>query len=158
MTYRVLASIAVVLLSSSLAPGAAEEAKTGTLTVRATGFTTDAGHVLVQLADSAADYGDDDKASRTAAVKIDGTAATIVFADVPHGDYAVKLFQDANDNQKLDMGLMGPKERYGFSNNVMGTFGPTAVARTRRTIEVEAHRCVRWEEASPWSGISASKQ
>jgi uncharacterized protein (DUF2141 family) len=124
----VLWTIALTVAALSCSPRlvAAEEAKTGTLTVLATGFRNDAGHVLVQLANSAADYDEDNQAFRSAAVKIQGGKATIVFAEVPYGEYAVKLFHDENENQKLDMGLMGPKERYGFSNNVMGMLGPPA--------------------------------
>ena len=41
------------------------------------------------------------------------------------GTYAVKLFHDANDNGRLDTNWIGiPKERFGFSNNAMGRFGP----------------------------------
>jgi uncharacterized protein (DUF2141 family) len=34
------------------------------------------------------------------------------------GPYAVVVFHDANGNRKLDMGVLGPREGYGFSNNV----------------------------------------
>lgn len=138
MILRLLA-VAIIALSSAPCRAGAEGAKTGTLTVLATGFGNDAGHVLVQLANSAADYDEDNQAFRTAAVKIQEGTATVVFADVPYGDYAVKLFQDENDNQKLDIGLMGPKERYGFSNNVMGTFGPPAWEKAKFTVAGPAH-------------------
>jgi len=36
------------------------------------------------------------------------------FKDVPAGVYAIRCFLDTNDNGKLDMGLFGPKEPYGF--------------------------------------------
>jgi uncharacterized protein (DUF2141 family) len=36
----------------------------------------------------------------------------------------VKVFHDANSNREIDIGLMGPKEKFGFSNNVMGFMGP----------------------------------
>lgn len=34
------------------------------------------------------------------------------------GSYAVVVFHDANANGELDMGAFGPREGYGFSNNV----------------------------------------
>lgn len=47
------------------------------------------------------------------------------FADLPIGSYAIRIFHDQNSNGKLDKNLVGiPKERFGFSNNVMGKFGP----------------------------------
>ena len=92
--------------------------------VNVTGLRSDKGTVLVQLASSAEDYDEDERAFRAAAVKSTDEKATVVFADVPYGEYAVKLFQDENENRKIDIGFLGPKEPYGFSNNVFGTFGP----------------------------------
>lgn len=38
--------------------------------------------------------------------------------DVPHGEYAISVFQDLNGNNKLDKGLFGiPKEPIGLGNN-----------------------------------------
>ena len=46
-----------------------------------------------------------------------------VFENLPDGEYAIKMYQDENDNNKMDFNMMGiPKEGYGFSNNV-GMFG-----------------------------------
>ena len=40
-----------------------------------------------------------------------------IFKDIPCGEYAVKLYHDANMNQTLDKNFFGiPKEQYGFSN------------------------------------------
>jgi uncharacterized protein (DUF2141 family) len=40
-----------------------------------------------------------------------------IFKDVPCGDYAVKLYHDANMNEDLDKNFLNvPKEQYGFSN------------------------------------------
>lgn len=48
-----------------------------------------------------------------------------VFKNLPAGQYAVSVFQDENRNGKLDRNLLGiPTERYGFSNNALGTMGP----------------------------------
>lgn len=44
---------------------------------------------------------------------------------LPKGEYAIKAFHDVNSNGKLDTNPFGiPKEPYGFSNNVRGSFGP----------------------------------
>jgi uncharacterized protein (DUF2141 family) len=40
------------------------------------------------------------------------------------GRYAVAVFHDANGNGDLDMGPLGPKEAYGFSNNVRPMLAP----------------------------------
>ena len=41
------------------------------------------------------------------------------------GTYAITMYHDSNGNGELDSNFIRiPKERYGFSNNARGTFGP----------------------------------
>ena len=54
--------------------------------------------------------------------------ATLTIEDVPAGTYAIKLYQDENNNGKMDMGFKGPKEPYSFSNNAFRSFGPPLFA------------------------------
>ncbi len=52
-------------------------------------------------------------------------AGVIRFSQIPTGTYAVSIFHDENNNDKLDTGNFGiPKEGYGFSNNPKVRFGP----------------------------------
>jgi len=54
-----------------------------------------------------------------------GGKVTVVLKNLPEGQLALSLFQDANGNGKLDMNAMGmPTEPYGFSNNAIGQYGP----------------------------------
>ena len=47
------------------------------------------------------------------------------FKNIPAGPYAIAVFQDKNNDGKLNKNLFGaPKEPYGFSNNKYGRFGP----------------------------------
>lgn len=47
------------------------------------------------------------------------------FKGLKQGIYAVSIFQDENENGKLDANFFGiPTEPYGFSNNAKGMFGP----------------------------------
>lgn len=51
--------------------------------------------------------------------------AVVTFKDVPPGSWAVLAYQDANENDKLDRNPLGiPSERYGFSREARGKFGP----------------------------------
>jgi uncharacterized protein (DUF2141 family) len=53
---------------------------------------------------------------------------TVVFADVPYGEYAVGVFHDLNKNGELDTNFIGfPKEDMAISNNAKGgpLGGPT---------------------------------
>lgn len=55
----------------------------------------------------------------------DKEVQTYTFKNLKAGKYALRVFHDKNDNGKLDTTFIGiPKERFGFSNNVMGKFGP----------------------------------
>jgi len=117
---------------------------TGELRVHITGLKEDKGDALVQLANSRADYDSDDNAFRYAAIPVASGEATAVFENVPYGEYGIKTFHDANRNRKLDFGLTGPKEAYGFSNGARGLFGPPdydavkfSLAAERMTIEIK---------------------
>lgn len=51
--------------------------------------------------------------------------APILKLDLSPAKYAIAVFHDENDNNKLDRQFTGfPAEAYGFSNNVRGTLGP----------------------------------
>ena len=47
------------------------------------------------------------------------------FTSLNPGKYAVRYYHDENMNGKMETNLVGkPAEGYGFSNNVIGKFGP----------------------------------
>lgn len=57
-------------------------------------------------------------------VAVDSSSFSHAF-ELPAGVYAVGVFHDVNANNRLDTNLFGiPKEQFGFSNNVVGRFGP----------------------------------
>jgi len=57
---------------------------------------------------------------------IDETAQTYEIHGLPHGEYAVAVYQDSDSDNKLDRWFwLIPKEPYGFSNNV-GRYGPVS--------------------------------
>lgn len=63
------------------------------------------------------------------------TGNTIVFKDLPEGEYAVAVYHDANSNGKMDSNVLGiPTEDYGFSNNAMGKFGPPKFDAAKFTV------------------------
>lgn len=48
-------------------------------------------------------------------------SVVVQFKDIPQGTYAVSVFHDENNNQKLDTNFMGiPKENTGCSNDAKG--------------------------------------
>ena len=140
------ASLAVAMSASSEEP-AATGTEVGKLTVVPVGLEKDEGSVMIRLASGEADFESDGPAFRLAIVKVENKQAVAVFEDVPHGEYAIKIFHDENGNEKLDSNFLGiPKEKFGFSNNALGRFGPPSYEQARfrfetaeLTIEIEMH-------------------
>lgn len=58
-------------------------------------------------------------------IRVNGDKVVVTFDGIAPGEYAVKLFQDLDEDGELDTNMMGiPKEPYAFSNNARGRFGP----------------------------------
>jgi uncharacterized protein (DUF2141 family) len=56
---------------------------------------------------------------------------TVVWTDIPQGDYSVVILHDENSNMKLDRNLFGwPREGFGFSNNPHIGMGPPPFRET----------------------------
>ena len=101
------------------------------LQVELTGLRNDKGHVLASLYNSAKGYPDDPaKAFRKQKILIRNRKATLTFSSIPEGTYALAILHDENDDLKMNTNWIGlPREGYGFSNNVMGTFGPPSFTK-----------------------------
>ena len=119
----------------------------GDLNVVISGIKKAEGKVKVALANSKESYENDEKVFRVAKLDINGNKATCVFEQIPFGEYAVKVFHDKNDDDKLDFNFLGmPTEDYGFSNNARGAFGPASyedamflLQSKEKMIEINVH-------------------
>ena len=57
--------------------------------------------------------------------QIKDNKCTISISNLNPGKYAVRYYHDENFNGKMETNLLGkPTEGYGFSNNIIGKFGP----------------------------------
>jgi len=57
--------------------------------------------------------------------KIDARTISVIIKNIPEGTYAISMFHDENDNDKMDTMVFGiPKEDYGCSNNAKGFMRP----------------------------------
>ncbi len=66
-----------------------------------------------------------EKAFQSASLEINNKRAVATFEDLPNGIFAISVFHDSENTGKLRTNVFGiPKDGYGFSNNVVGTFGP----------------------------------
>jgi uncharacterized protein (DUF2141 family) len=120
-----VAVLLLMALTPLLSPQLSDEA---TLTVRIVNVRNAKGKIRVALFRSAEGFpADSSKALRTQAAQIDPQtlSSQAVFPAIPHGLYAVAVFDDENLNKKLDKNLIGiPKEGYGASNNPKRRMAP----------------------------------
>ena len=77
------------------------------------------GPVYIAIYNRADDFGKPHKAYRKLIKPSSDKVLTATAEDLPAGDYAVAIYQDLNENKKIDKNMLGiPTEPFGFSNNV----------------------------------------
>jgi uncharacterized protein (DUF2141 family) len=109
--------------------------QTGNITVQLTGFENDQGTVKLCVCRSEDEYTGKLKEFCTGSTELKDKKAEWIFERMPYGRYSIKVFHDENGNNKLDTNFAGmPTERYGFSNNARGRFGPPPFAKTAFTL------------------------
>jgi uncharacterized protein (DUF2141 family) len=101
-------------------------AQMGEITVTVTEIENKNGNIVIGLYNNDSDFPTVGKEYKGAHVKpSESEKLTYTFNNIPAGKYAVAVWHDENKNKKTDKNFLGlPKEKYGFSKNVYGTFGP----------------------------------
>jgi uncharacterized protein (DUF2141 family) len=95
------------------------------LTVTVTDLPSDAGSVRAALYADAASFAAQQNAVAAVILKPHDKTVRLTLGDLPPGRYALAVFDDLNDNGKLDTNLLSmPTEPWGFSNGAVGNFGP----------------------------------
>lgn len=91
----------------------------GKITIIFENLKSSKGHILAALYKQKEGFPQDrSKVFMSAKTEIKDKKATIIFENIPHGEYAIASFHDENDNGEMDKNFFGiPKESYGFSNN-----------------------------------------
>ena len=108
--------------------------ETSTLKVKLTNFKKNGHMVRVGLCNTPDDWLKTGIDGKTALVK--NGDATVVFENLPKGNYAVSCYYDENGNEELDTGFLGiPNEPYAFSNNPSTMFGPPKWEKSMITIK-----------------------
>ena len=93
------------------------------ITVKVNNLDNNKGKVLVAIYDSKDSFLN--KRFKGTMSKINDNTCEVTFKNIPEGVYAISLFHDENDNNKMDSNFLGiPKEDYGCSNNATGFMGP----------------------------------
>lgn len=92
-----------------------------TLTVEISGLRNNNGNLLFELFDNS------HKSLKVGTATIINKKCVIVLDNLKHGKYGFNYIHDENKNKKLDTKmLIIPKEGYGYSNNPVAKFGPSA--------------------------------
>jgi uncharacterized protein (DUF2141 family) len=90
-----------------------------------TGFRNDKGKLLLSIFNADKGFPASDKNAYGKHQQVIKNGKVIFDLELPDGEYAIAVLHDENGNMKMDTKAFGlPKEGYGFSQNVMGTFGP----------------------------------
>ena len=90
----------------------------GKITVTVFNFENNKGACKTCLYTNASSFAGKGEAFKCMETKINNKKSTVIFNSVPAGVYAIAVFHDANNNNKLDKNLLGiPKEGYGASKN-----------------------------------------
>ena len=65
------------------------------------------------------------------------SAVTVTFLDVPAGEYALAVYQDTDNNDRLETGMFGiPKEPFGLSTNLKaGLFNMPTFKKCKVTVK-----------------------
>ena len=119
-----LGAASVALLTAAAVPSGT------TVTVTVTDLRNAKGVVRACLTDDPRDFPDcKNEAHARRAITPAGKTVTLHFENVPPGKYAIALFHDENNNNKLDRALlMMPKEGYGFSRDAKVVMAPPKFA------------------------------
>ena len=96
------------------------------LQLRITNIQSSEGKTLLQMVDSESDFtGKSGNSYMSLVLPLHSNELKFEIGPIPVGDYAIRIFHDENNNQKLGTNFLGiPKEPYGFSNDATGKFGP----------------------------------
>ncbi|WP_299012279.1 DUF2141 domain-containing protein [uncultured Polaribacter sp.] len=117
--------LTITFIFFGLASTLAQNEETLTLTVNIKGLKSDKGVVLVGLYNNKNTFLKE--IYKGATRKISNKKSTVIFTNLPKGEYAVSFVHDKNNNGKMDTNIVGiPKEDYGCSNNATGFMGPPA--------------------------------
>jgi uncharacterized protein (DUF2141 family) len=113
--------IIVLIINSSFS--FAQNNNNQDITVNISNLNSNDGKVFVGLYNTKESFLN--KGYKYLSTEIKNHSTMVTFKDVPNGIYAISMYHDENDNDKMDSNFLGiPKEDYGCSNNAKGFMGP----------------------------------
>lgn len=116
---------------------ASAQTETKTITVNISNIQTIKGKLIIGLYNSEVSFMEKPFVGKIEEVK--ETTCHVTFENIPNGNYAISLFHDENDNNKIDTNFLGiPNEAYGCSNNAKGFMSPPKWADAVFTLNTES--------------------
>ncbi len=101
----------------------ATPSETNTLTIKISNIENIQGSLKLGIFNSSDGFLERDRAFKSASVKVNGSTQTVIFEDLPSGNYAVSMYHDENSDGECNRNFMGiPTEAYAFSNNFRPKF------------------------------------
>ena len=129
--------ILTIILAISSLLSQAQEQKGIDITITINNVKNDNGFILLGLHNQKSFMNKTEKALQHQKSTIIDGKITVVFKNVPKGEFAVMAVHDENANNQMDFELSGmPKEAYGMSNNNM-SFGPPLFSDAKFTVNNE---------------------
>ncbi len=100
--------------------------QSGDMVVKINGIPSDQGQLRAALFDSPEGFPDKvENSHQQSSVVVTGDSSTIVFSDIPYGEYVIAVFHDENNNGTLDTNARGiPLEALGVSGKAQMKLGP----------------------------------
>lgn len=131
MKYICIRKIFSALLFSGLF---AMNANAHELILKVDKITKPKGVMMIAVYNSADGYNSNTSTFSGEKVAITQNTLSVNLGDVPAGDYAIKLYQDENENGEIDKNILGiPTEGYGFSNN-SGSMGQPSFEKAKFSV------------------------
>ncbi len=97
--------------------------KTHKLSIHISGISKIKGSLFIAIFRATDDFPVFGKQFKGIVKEVEGKSQNYNFDNLPEGEYALAIYQDANRNKILDKNLLGiPTEIYGFSNNARRNF------------------------------------
>jgi uncharacterized protein (DUF2141 family) len=131
---NLLSILVLSLLAVFLFVGAASNNASLEITIK--GLKSSKGQLMIGVYKDAKSFPDHNKTYKRIIHNLSGKdckAIKLKISDLKIGGFfALAIYHDENANKKLDKNFFGvPVERYGFSNNARGVFGPPSFEEAR---------------------------
>ena len=113
------------------------------LTVRVVGAESDGGWIAVAIYGSPETFAERREPAAAVRLPVEERGASWRVPVLRPGRYAIAAFHDRDADGELDRSAVGvPTERYGFSNDARGRFGPPSFDAAAVTLDGGAHDLV----------------